>query len=253
MLDSDADQNLGMRKFLAKETPPAELSRFAANRRLEREIRDSFSLRRILGNRVFVKADGGVVTLRGSLRDEEERCLAVETVASVSGVSEVVDELILGDRSQVGSSSALVATIYVRLLSKANVGLEAVSIEDQSGVILVKGVVDNPVRKLLIETLILETKGVSSLKNELRVDPLAIGETATESVDDASITGMVRSALKSAGLHAEIRIYNGLIVLSGVAADLAERSMIGAIAQSFRGVRWVTNEMSVRRGELPYA
>lgn len=241
---SDSNKCPRMRAFLEKMVLQNWAFTQVMDRKIEDEARNSFSFRKLLGGRVAATVVNGTVSLSGSVRDDEERCLAVETCRSLAGVMGVTDELHV-IHSVDGSVSEIIDKIRSRLMAKANVNAESITIEEVSGGIGLSGIVDNAVRRTLVETLVQETVGGLVVRNDIRVDPCVRVSPLEEFVDDASLSGLVRSALLFAGLLADVKIEAGFVVLSGVAVGFSECSAIGAIAQSFQGVKLVTNEMSI--------
>jgi hyperosmotically inducible periplasmic protein len=84
------------------------------------------------------------------------------------------------------------------------------------------------------------------VKNDLAVtDKPTLGEK----IDDASITSQVKFALlthkSTSALKTKVSTTDGVVVISGVAANDAEKSLAGKLAQSIRGVKSVTNDMTV--------
>ncbi|MCH6255716.1 BON domain-containing protein [Puniceicoccaceae bacterium K14] len=200
----------------------------------------------MLGPQLMARSRHGIVELTGLVRGEIERRTAIETVSRISGVQGVKDGLAMSICQKDTSESGIVDMIHRGLWAKANIDPKTIRIEERAGTIFLKGVVDNPVRKALIENLVRANLGVLSLRNELVVDSSKAKISKEEEVDDASIFGLVRAALQDSLRKAHVETLAGFVVLSGVASDSKEREVAGAIAQSFRGVKWVHNEMTVR-------
>jgi len=96
---------------------------------------------------------------------------------------------------------------------------------------------------------------VKTVKNEIVVKDTLVagdktGETMGEKMDDASITSQVKYALLShkstSALKTKVTTNDGVVVITGVAANDAEKSLVGKLAQSIRGVSSVTNNMTVK-------
>ena len=68
------------------------------------------------GTSLFVKAEGGTVTVRGALPDEEAKAKAIELIKDTVGVTRVIDQL------SVLSSSEPITGPTVKRLNKADAG-----------------------------------------------------------------------------------------------------------------------------------
>jgi osmotically-inducible protein OsmY len=92
---------------------------------------------------------------------------------------------------------------------------------------------------------------VKSVKNDLVVKAQpAKGETIGEKVDDASITAQVKYALLShkstSALKTKVTTNEGVIAITGEASSDAEKSLVTKLAQDVRGVKSVSNNMTVK-------
>ena len=74
--------------------------------------------------------------------------------------------------------------------------------------------------------------------------------TVGEKIDDASITSQVKYALIShkstSALKTKVTTTDGVVVITGEAANDSEKSLVSKLAQDVRGVKSVTNNMTVR-------
>lgn len=211
----------------------------------------TFNFRELLEGQVRARARHGVVSLSGFVRGESERRVAIETAKSFPRVMRVADALVVRHCEEGEEGSGWVARIRCRLLAKANVSVKGLRIEERAGAIYLGGVVDNPVRRALVEALARAVAGEVSIRNELGVDPSQLGDQGELEVDDMSVSGSVRAALQELGIAAKVETRAGFVALWGVATDNAEREAAGAVAQSFRGVKWVSNGMAVRQSDGP--
>ena len=97
----------------------------------------------------------------------------------------------------------------------------------------------------------MEVSGVKSVKNEIVIlSATADKKTVAESIDDASITSQVKYALlthkSTSALKTKVATNDGVVVISGIAANDAEKTLVGKLATGIRGVKSVTNDMTVK-------
>ena len=77
----------------------------------------------------------------------------------------------------------------------------------------------------------------------------ACGKTVGETIDDATVTTRVKTALLNdpdvAGLRIDVDTFKGLVTLSGAVKTAAERDKAIAIARKINGVRDVKSTLQV--------
>lgn len=137
---------------------------------IEREIERAFAERPVLLMNE-IEADvrrGGKVVLRGSLQDARTRFAARETVATVEGVTEVVDRLETPDASDEAIDKSLRAVLE-RARGRGLSGQIEASVED--GVVTLQGTVPRPFERRKAAELALGINGVSRVENRLAVRP----------------------------------------------------------------------------------
>ena len=175
--------------------------------------------------RVF---DDGMV---GDARDEAERAFRAD-----HQVTEDVERVfVIDQRVQAVAGGVLDLELVADALGEpcicARVAAEAVDFAEQRAVALLEGGYAG---------------GVFAVEHGARADKGAVAET----IDDASITSQVKYALMShkstSALKTKVSTKDGIVVLSGVARNEAEKSLAGKLASSIRGVKSVTNEMTIR-------
>jgi osmotically-inducible protein OsmY len=79
--------------------------------------------------------------------------------------------------------------------------------------------------------------------------PATSRETMGDKIDDASITAQVKSSLLShhstSAMHTAVSTTDGVVTLSGVAKNDAEKSLVTKLATDINGVTSVINNMTV--------
>ena len=141
--------------------------------------------------------------------------------------------------------------IRSHLLVKSNVSAATTTVAVQDGVVTLGGTADNLAQKELTGVYAKDIDFVKSVKNEIVIkDNPTAGETVGEKIDDASITSQVKFALLShqstSALKTKVTTADGVVSVTGLAASEAEKSLVTKLAQDVRGVKSVTNSMSVK-------
>ena len=80
-------------------------------------------------------------------------------------------------------------------------------------------------------------------------NPAQPNETMGEKIDDASITAQVKSTLLShhstSALHTTVSTTDGVVTLSGIAKNDAEKSLVTKLVTDINGVTSVINNMTI--------
>jgi hyperosmotically inducible protein len=231
--------------------PIALLASSSTDRKIEDAAKASYNYRTVLEDHVKVKVDDGVVTLRGTVQDANEKALAEDTVENLPGVRSVKNEIKIKASHPEHSDAWIALKVRSRLLVKANVSAATTKVAVDNGVVTLSGTAENMAQKELTEIYAAEIDWVKSVKNEIVVNNSpAVGETLGEKIDDASITTQVKFALlghkSTSALKTKVTTTEGVIVITGEAASDAERSLVTKLANDVRGVRTVNNRMTVK-------
>ncbi|MDP1579860.1 MAG: BON domain-containing protein [Candidatus Didemnitutus sp.] len=233
--------------FLLVACPLALLATPATDRKIEDAAKSSYNYRTVLEDKVKVKANGGVVTLTGTVQDKDDRALAADTVENLPGVVSVKNDIKVEPTFPEKSDGWMALKIRSRLLVKGNVSAMNTKVEVKEGVVTLSGTADNVAQKELTEIYAKEIDGVKSVRNELVItDKPSIGEK----IDDASITSQVKYALlthkATSAVKTKVVTSDGIVLVTGEAASDAERSLVTKLAKDVRGVNSVTNKMTVK-------
>ncbi len=239
--------------------PIAVFASHETDRKIEEAAKASYNYRTVLENHVKVKANDGIVTLTGTVQDADEKALAADTVENLPGVTRVKNEIKIKSSYPEKSDAWMAFKIRSRLLVKSNVSAATTKVAVQDGVVTLTGTADNIAQKDLTKIYAAEIDGVKSVKNDIVVkdmsanrekDMSANRETMGDKMDDASITSQVKYALLShkatSALKTKVKTNDGVIVITGEASSDAERSLVTKLAKDIRGVKSVTNDMTVR-------
>lgn len=110
------------------------------------------------------------------------------------------------------------------------------------GAVLMTGKVETQEQKILATRLAWEINGVKEVVNEIQV---VSGKSLKTTAKDLAASAQLRAALigdqEISSLNYSIDVVNGIVYLSGVAADEKERERVIAHAQALRFARQVVN------------
>lgn len=218
--------------------------------KIETTARDSYTFRTLLERRVTVSAVDGVATLRGTVEDKEESKLAADTAANLTGVTSVVNELEIAPTTDERSDTWIAAKVRNRLLVRSKVSGTATKVQVKEGVVTLTGTATTQAQKKLTATYAQEVAGVKTVVNKLKVGSApAMSLLQNDVVDDASVTTQVNYALlnhpRSRGLKIQVSASGGVVTVTGTASTKAEKALVEKLAMDVRGVRSVTNQITV--------
>jgi len=230
--------------------PIALLASSATDRKIEEAAKASYNYRTVLEDHVKVKANDGIVTLTGTVQDKDDRDLAADTVENLPGVTSVNNEIIVKSTYPEHSDAWMAFKIRSLLLVKGNVSAASTKVAVNDGNVVLSGTAENLAQKELTAAYAKDIEGVKTVQNEITVKEKAPGETIGEKIDDASITSQVKYALLShkatSALKTKVTTNEGVISITGEAATDAEKSLVTKLAQDVRGVKSVSNTMTVK-------
>jgi hyperosmotically inducible protein len=231
--------------------PIALLASPTTDRKIEDAAKASYNYRTVLADNVTVTADNGVVTLTGTVQDKDNRALAENTVENLPGVTDVKDDITVKSAYPEHSDAWIAFKIRSRLLVKANVSAANTTVTAQDGVVTLGGTADNAAQKELTEAYAKDIDGVKSVNNTMVItDQPGMAAAVSDTIDDASITSQVKYELFSHGstsaLKTKVTTTDGVVTVTGESDNDAEKSLVTKLAQSIRGVKSVSNDMSVK-------
>lgn len=221
------------------------------DRKIEDAAKASYNYRTLLDDKVTVKANEGLVTLTGMVADKDLRSVAEDTVSNLPGVQRVDNQITLDPELKEQSDAWIAWKIRYQLLVRASVSNRDTKVDVKEGVVTLTGSATTAAEKDLVGVYASEVAGVKSVNNEIAVVAAPPNTTTVaETIDDASITSQVKYTLFShkstSALKTKVVTNDGVVVITGEAGSPAERSLVSKLAQSIRGVKSVTNEMTVR-------
>jgi hyperosmotically inducible periplasmic protein len=96
-----------------------------------------------------------------------------------------------------------------------------------------------------------DVQGVKDIENDMTVNKRGKStvEKAEETIDDISITTQVKIALlfhrTTNVLKMKVVTNNGIVTLSGIARDTAEKDLAGKLVNDIHGVKGLINDISI--------
>jgi osmotically-inducible protein OsmY len=229
--------------------------------RIESAAAKSYTFKTYLkDDSIKTSSKDGVVTLTGKVAEESHKSLAEDTVASLPGVKSVNNQLIVSAEPATKHSDAWITTkVKTALLFHRNVSATATTVTTKDGIVTLTGVASSQAAKELTTEYAKDIDNVKQVNNEMTVaTALTTGDDTTtakphttlgEKIDDASITAQVKSALlthrSTSALHTGVSTTAGVVTLTGVAKNEAEKSLVTKLATDIEGVTSVINNMTI--------
>lgn len=202
---------------------------------------------------IVVQSKDGAVILKGAVSKESHKDLAGETMAGMPGVKKVDNRLsVKGKQPAKNSDTWIHAKIETALLFHRNVSATHTDLTVTNGHVVVKGKADNQAEKELTSEYISDVSGVKSVKNEMTVTggTPSVSQNANETIDDASITALVKVSLLShrstSAVNTHVNTKEGEVTLTGIAMNDAEKDLVTKLASDIKGVKNVVNNMTVK-------
>lgn len=230
--------------------------------RIESSARDSYVFHKYLkDDAITLESKDGIVTLTGTVVQDDHKFLAQETVAGLPGVISVVNRLeVAGEPVAENSDTWIGLKVKTSLLFHRNVSaMTEVIVKD--GIVTLQGEATNPAQKDLTTEMVKDVEGVQGVENEMTVANTpdqsvekTIGkkiDAMGDSVDDASTTALVKMTLlyhrSTSGLRTTVETNKGVVTLSGSAKSAAEKDLVTKYVQDVHGVKSVVNNISVEK------
>jgi len=201
---------------------------------------------------IKVKAEDGVVTLTGTVADEYNKGLALETAAGLIGVTRV--DNLLETKAQVDAENAdtwIARKVRLALRFHHYVSGGDTTVVVKDGVVTLTGVASSAAQKDLTAEYAADIEGVQSVVNNMTVAdaPVPAVRTVGEKIDDASVAAQVKFALKThrstSAVSTKVTARDGEVTLTGIAQNEAEKALVTKLVSSIEGVTEVKNEMTI--------
>ena len=201
---------------------------------------------------IKAEAKEGVVTLTGTVSEEGHKTLAQETASGLLGVNRVDNKLATKAEAAAENADTWInRKVKLTLLFHRNVNAGKTVIEVKDKVVTLKGEASSVAQKELTTEYANDIEGVKEVKNEMTVAAVAepAERTATEKMDDASVTAQVKTALSNhrstSSIKTKVETRDGEVVLTGIAKNAAEKALVSKLVADIQGVTGVKNQMTV--------
>jgi osmotically-inducible protein OsmY len=141
--------------------------------------------------------------------------------------------------------------VKLTLLFHRNVSAGNTIVEVKDSIVTLKGEASSGAQKELTTEYTKDVDGVKEVKNEMTVAAAAkvTERSAGEKVDDASVTAQVRTVLwthrSTNALKTKVETRDGEVLLTGIAKNAAEKSLVTKLVTDIQGVTSVRNQMTV--------
>lgn len=202
---------------------------------------------------IKISAKDGIVTLTGTVAAESHRTLAQDTVEGLPGVKSVDNRLeVNGERAEDHSDKWIGAKVKTSLWFHRSVSSQT-GVDVRDGLVTLNGTAASQAQKDLTTEYANDVEGVKSVNNEMTVAQDGSAKeagTIGEVIDDASITAQVKLALAShrstSAVRTKAQTLDGVVTLSGEAANQAEKDLVSKLTRDINGVKSVNNNMTVK-------
>jgi hyperosmotically inducible protein len=201
---------------------------------------------------IKTESKNGAVTLTGTVAESSHISLAEDTVKSLPGVQSVNNQLKVKGESPAEHSDAWISTkVKTTLLFHRNVSASGTDVYVKDGIVSLRGESSSQAQKELTGEYAKDVEGVKAVKNELTIaeSPAKPAQTTQEKIDDASITAQVRSSLllhrSTSALKTKVSTTEGVVTVSGIARNAAEKSLVTKLVNDIIGVTSVVNDMTL--------
>ena len=193
----------------------------------------------------------GAVTLSGTVADESHRGLAQDTVTNLPGVTSVDNQL--KTSAEVASQNAdywIAKKIKLTLLFHRFVNAGKTTADVKDGIVTLKGEASSAAQKDLTAEYAKDIEGVKEVKNDMTVatTPEPAAQTLGEKIDDASVVAQVKMALlthrSTTAVTTKVEARDGVVVVTGIAKNDAEKTLITKLVTDIQGVTSVKNQMT---------
>jgi osmotically-inducible protein OsmY len=201
---------------------------------------------------ITTESKNGAVTLTGTVADASHKSLAQDTVEGLPGVRSVDNQLLVkGEQPAEHSDTWIGWKVKTALLFHRNVSATGTTVNVTNGIVTLGGQASSLAEKELTAEYAKDVDNVKAVNNQMTIAniPASPEATISDKIDDASITAEVKSSLLShrstSALHTSVSTTDGVVTLSGIAKNDAEKSLVTKLATDINGVTSVINNMTI--------
>ena len=237
--------------------------------RQETQIWTSYALNPYLrANDLKVSVQNGKAILKGKVDEKISKELASEIALGVAGITDVDNQIVVepnylpspkgdGFGAKIDDAS-ISAAIRSKLQWNKDVDSVGTTVMTKSGRVTLTGNADSQSAKDIANRLAMNTRGVISVHNQLKIrnSPLSDTEKASQqkameshNISDSWITTKVKSSFMYSsnitGADIDVSTNNGIVTLTGKVGSGTEQSLAIETAQNIRGVKSVVSKALV--------
>jgi osmotically-inducible protein OsmY len=201
---------------------------------------------------IKTESKDGVVTLTGTVAEASHKSLAQDTVTGLPGVKSVDNQLqVKGGQPAEHSDTWISMKVKSALLFHRNVSATGTKVYVNKGIVTLQGEASSQAEKELTTEYARDVDNVKEVKNLMTIatTPAVASETVGDKIDDASITAQVKSSLMShhstSALKTGVETTDGVVTVSGIAKNDAEKSLVTKLVTDIKGVNSVINNMTI--------
>jgi osmotically-inducible protein OsmY len=221
--------------------------------RIESSARKSYVFKTHLkDDSIKTESRAGAVTLTGTVSESSHKTLAQDTVESLPGVKSVDNQLkVKGENPAEHSDTWISMKVKSVLLFHRHVSATGTKVYVKDGIVTLQGEASSQAERELTTEYAKDVDNVKEVKNEMTIakNPAHPNETIGDKMDDASITAQVKSSLFShrstSALKTKVETTDGVVTVSGIAKNAAERSLVTKLVTDVNGVTSVINNMTI--------
>ncbi len=220
--------------------------------RIESSFNQSYAYRTHLkDDAIKTVSRNGMVTLTGQVNEASHKSLAQEVATGLPGVQRVDNRLEVKLEGTEKSDTWIRAKVRSVLALHRNVSGSHTQVDIRDGVITLRGAATSEAQKELAAEYAEDVQGVLRVTNVMTVvrPPAPANETVVEPVDDASITAQVKVVLQlhrsTSSVRTQVGTTNGVVTVSGLAKNRAEKTLVTKLATDISGVKRVVNNMTL--------
>jgi hyperosmotically inducible protein len=228
--------------------------------RQETQIWTTYALSPYLrANDLKVTVHEGKATLTGNVAESASKDLAKQIALGVGGIDsvdnriEVVADYKAPARSrdrafgEVVDDATITSSVKSKLLWSRHADALSANVDTSRGKVRLTGTADSEEARSAAGTLARHTQGVSSVSNELMVQPASAKRGGTNDVSDGWITTKVKSTFMASsnvnGSDIAVSTNGGIVTLTGKMDSGTERALAIELAKNVRGVKSVDSNL----------
>lgn len=195
---------------------------------------------RIDASDMKVKIQSGIATLSGTANNLSSKKYAILETKKIAGVRAVVDKLVVRVTSR--SDTDITQDILRRFLHNSDIEHQGILVKVLAGAVTLSGQVDSWAERQEAELVASEVRGVTSVKNELKVS------YETKRPDEeirTDVLATLRRDVYLAGLPIKVFVEKGVVTLKGSVASPYEKDRASDDSFLVVGVRDVKSLLEV--------